>query len=435
MVNGQPLQQSNIRPANWNAAGDGKYDQAQLPDAVDLQIGRVACGDRAAFAVSAVALLKQYLDKDHNYRIGLLTAPIRGLIDDNFGYFSGEAFASSGWRNLPAMVGLDSVREIDWFTTLETEPYLWAYGTGGGTNTSAGGIGSTADFASRGSKAIFTMLFGSYFGDWNTTDNFLRAPLATDYGLSCAWSGRPYWHFFPMALGEPLGYCARITQNNTAEFVFNNNANLVHIALMGDPTLRLYPVPPPSLPSFTSDTETRSINITWKVANDPSVHGYLIYRSSKKSGPYSLLTTEPVIAAQFVDTDPLEDSNHYWIHSVRKEVSPTGSYDNLSLGIYGWQQGMQKQNVAAETVKNGLGISASTNSLSTNIVVRIPQTDRYRIELIDALGRSVRMVASTYLNDGEHRFDIDHHDLESGLYLVRLTGAGQSVSVKTLIVQ
>ena len=95
---------------------------------------------------------------------------------------------------------------LDWFSTLATQSYLWGYGCGGGSFTGAGGVGSTADFAATDTQVVFTMLFGSYFGDWDTTDNFLRAPLATStYGLSDAWAGRPAWYFHPMGLGETLG--------------------------------------------------------------------------------------------------------------------------------------------------------------------------------------------------------------------------------------
>ena len=48
------------------------------------------------------------------------------------------------------------------------------------------------------------MFFGSYFGDWDSQNDFLRAALATtNYTLTSAWVGRPYWFFHHMALGKP----------------------------------------------------------------------------------------------------------------------------------------------------------------------------------------------------------------------------------------
>ncbi|MDP4219341.1 MAG: fibronectin type III domain-containing protein, partial [Bacteroidota bacterium] len=200
-----------VRQLNRNKTGDGKFDYTQLPGPIYLMIGRVDLFNMPSFTKSEKELLKQYLDKDHAFRTGTLTVPNRALLEDDFGYFGGEAFASSGWRNLTPLVGADSIQEFnpgsgDWIPVISTKPFLWAYGCGGGWDQGAGGAGSTGEFANSGEEAIFTMLFGSYFGDWGTTDNFLRAPLCTSYGLSCAWSGRPYWQFFPMGLCEPLGY-------------------------------------------------------------------------------------------------------------------------------------------------------------------------------------------------------------------------------------
>ena len=158
-INGVPIDTNSIRPANRNSAGDGKFDQITIPDNMDLMVGRVDFADMPAFAKSEKELLRQYLDKDHAYRVGQMTAPTRALIDDNFGYRNTEAFAASAWRNFPQLVGSDSIKVEDWFTVLETQPYLWAYGCGGGNNQGADGVGSTSNFATQGSKAIFTMLF------------------------------------------------------------------------------------------------------------------------------------------------------------------------------------------------------------------------------------------------------------------------------------
>src|ERR1019366_1270262 len=82
---------------NWNVLGDGKFDPSLLPSNVTLQVGRVDLANLPAFAQNETALLRQYLVKDHNFRIKLTTAKPRGLIDDNLGLLSGEAPAVNGW--------------------------------------------------------------------------------------------------------------------------------------------------------------------------------------------------------------------------------------------------------------------------------------------------------------------------------------------------
>lgn len=430
-----PLEEKNIRPAQWNMAGDGKYDQALLEDNVDLMVGRVDFANMTAFGKSEKELLKEYLDKDHNYRVGILTAPKRGLIDDNFGYFSGEAFASSGWRNLPTMVGRDSVKEIDWFTTLSVEPYLWAYGTGGGHDQGAGGIGNTNDFATKGSKAIFTMLFGSYFGDWNTNNNFLRAPLATEFGLSCAWSGRPYWHFYPMAMGEPLGYCARKTQNNSGDLAANNNAHLVHIALMGDPTLRLYPVMPPGGPlAVTSDVPGNNVMLSWTKSQDPDLDGYIIYRRNKDTDLYKQLVVLPASASSYTDTTPLDSNNQYFVHAYRLEVSPSGSYYNLSMGIDGVSHPM-KNSVVSKSFASENSLFVTHTPLSSQLVLTLHRSQTAQVLLVDATGKIVSIIADNTIQQGESRFEIIHSQLATGIYFVRVVGTETPLMAKILVVK
>ena len=58
-----------------------------------------------------------------------------------------------------------------------------------------------------------------------------------------------------MALGESIGYATKLSQNNNALYYhgyFNASVRKIHIALMGDPTLRMHVVKPPS--NLTADS-------------------------------------------------------------------------------------------------------------------------------------------------------------------------------------
>lgn len=207
--------------ANQNVPGDGKFDQSVLPSDVELQTGRIDLSNLPAFSSSETELLRQYLNRNHAYRFKLnnySNIPRRALVDDNFGFFYGDAFATDAWRAFTPICGPGNVIEADWFGTLQTQSYLWAYGCGGGGSNFAGGIGTTADFATKNSRAVFNLFFGSWFGDWNVENNFLRAPLAGkagSLGLASCFASRPRWVFHPMALGETIGYCTRLSSTGT----------------------------------------------------------------------------------------------------------------------------------------------------------------------------------------------------------------------------
>src|SRR5439155_1309263 len=270
-------QSANTDPADAarlsNVPGDGKFDQTTIPSSVELQVGRVdlanmpgrlSWGGAPTFP-SEQELLRQYLNKDHKFRHRLRTVRRRGVVADYFGVRNGEAFAASAYRNFAPFFGASNIDNLNlinndtqgvWVPALKSNDYLWAHGSGAGSYNSVSGLGNAGNYNSTTTpeivnndiKAVFVTLFGSWLGDWDHEDNIMRGVLATPtYGLACAWSGRPHWFAHPMGLGETIGYTARLTQNNSGLYQNQNNpsANYIHVALMGDPTLRLHPVTPP----------------------------------------------------------------------------------------------------------------------------------------------------------------------------------------------
>jgi hypothetical protein len=324
---------SATRPQNRNVPGDGKFDQTQLPSDVDLAVGRVDFSDLPAFAASEIALLQAYLDKNHDYRHEAFTVDQRAVVDDNFNWFSGEAFAASGWRAFASLVGPANVFAGDYFTTLDVPSgngCAWSYGCGSGTWNGAAGIGATANFAASAPRCVFTMLFGSYFGDWDSTDNFLRAPLASPgWTLASVWAGRPHWSFHAMGLGATIGAATRTSQNDTVMGGYGQR--FVHMALMGDPTLRQHVIAPPA--AVVVVDQWPQAQLSW--APSPElVSGYHVYRASAPLGPFTRLTASPVAATTFVDPQALPGPSTYLVRAIRHEAVPTGTYWNASQGVF-----------------------------------------------------------------------------------------------------
>jgi hypothetical protein len=176
------------------------------------------------------------------------------------------------------------------------------------------------------------MLYGSYFGDWDSTDNLLRASLATtNYTLASVWAGRPYWYFHHMALGETIGFSARLTQNNSATYWANRYPYRVHIALMGDPTLRLHPVAPPSALVVTQNGSGRA-GLSWNPSPD-SVAGYHVSRAPPAAGLFTRLTSRLITSTNYADAPA--DAATYMVRAVKLEASGSGTYWNASQGLFG----------------------------------------------------------------------------------------------------
>ncbi len=319
------------RTQNHNVPGDGKFDQTLIPSDVDLSIGRVDLFDLPAFSLNETELLRRYLDKNHAFRHGLNSAHRRGLIDDNVGVLWGLAVTGIGLRNFSAMFGPSQVHHLDYLSTMAEESYLWSQGCGGGSYVSCAGVGTSYDFASETVRTVFTMLYGSYFGDWDVTNNLMRASLGSENSvLVCCFAGAPAWHYHHMVLGETIGYSARLTQNNASLYTPTDRARQIHIALLGDPTLRMHVVLPPSNLDVKSDQQAAQLR--WSPSPD-SIEGYHVYRSGALDGDFTRLTAELVGDTLYTDSAPLEGRNVYMVRAVKLEMTASGTYYNPSQGI------------------------------------------------------------------------------------------------------
>ena len=337
---------------NWpDANGDGVLDPATLPSDVDLMVGRVDFADMSSFG-SETDLLRRYLDKNHAYRHGLRRVAARALVGDRLGDFSGEAFSASGYRNFSALLGSDRITvagvEDDspvaerWITRLAGADWLLVYGAGGGTNTSVSGLGTrgtfadvwSADFVEKHARGQFYLLFGSWFVDWNQPDNLMRAALAApDFGLTALWTGRPHVFLHHMAVGEPIGHGVRLSQNNSSLYAsqVNRQTRGIHLALLGDPTLRLQVVAPPS--GLRAGTGGGSPALTWTTSPDATA-GYHVYRATDEAGPFTRVTTSPVTGTAFTDYAAPAGTYTYQVRAVRRESSGGGTYFNTSQGVF-----------------------------------------------------------------------------------------------------
>lgn len=323
---------SASRLENRNIPGDGKFDQSDMPD-IQLQVGRVDMANLPAFALDETGLLRQYLNKDHDFRRKNFTVRTRGYIKDGFGYFGGEAFAACGWRNFSTLVSTDSIVTAgNYFDMTGNNSFIWAFGCGGGSYQNASFIGSTTNYATTPLNTVFISNFGSYFGDWDNQNNFLRAALANSGKILVNfWNGRPYWALHTMGMGGTIGESLIATQKNEGyKYVMSYGGQQIHVALMGDPTLNMFPLAPATNATVVKSGNTNKIN--WTASVDTAIIGYHIYRSASLDSTFKKLTTVPVNATTFTDINPLSDTNYYSIRAVRLEKTASGSFYNYSNG-------------------------------------------------------------------------------------------------------
>jgi len=321
---------------NHNVPGDGKFDQSII-GANELQVGRVDFSNLSAFSQTEEELLVNYLNKAHQYKVKGFTANERALVEDNFASMA-EGFSSSGLRNFSTMFTPSNVAtNLDYRTTMNTDSYMWSYGCGAGSYTSCSGIGTTNNFAGDSLKTVFTMLFGSYFGDWDSNNNLLKAVLGQGITLNTFWAGRPHWQVHHMALGENIGFSSRLTQNNNTNNYFVSTlpyfAKWIHITLLGDPTNRMHYIKPPS--NLVVVNNNNDADLSWNASPD-TVLGYNVYRLNPNADSYIKVNASLVTSTTFTDnTVSIGGLNTYIVKAVQLKTTASGSYFNQSLGVRG----------------------------------------------------------------------------------------------------
>ena len=337
-------------PRNHNLPQDGKFDQSDLPSPVELAVGRVDLSDLPSYSQSETQLVASYLDRAHAWKTGALTVPAEALLFDDL-QWTAYPLSQSGHMGLAACVGPDHLTEVPpnngpFSDHVLSTPALWGYQCGAGlqgtgSNNQVTFVGTTngirtQDVVQGDVGTVFNMAFGSYFGDWDNEDNFLRAMLGSGNSLVHLWSGIPNWYVYPMAMGGPVGSCMRISVNNTQQDHAPQNAGWqgqnmgrVHMALMGDPTLRQsYVGPPTDLVVGPSGWTTQ---FSWSPSSD-DVDGYLVHRIDTVSGGFVRVTPQVVTDTFFVSTELYAPGTRYLVRAIKLVTSNTGSYFDLSLG-------------------------------------------------------------------------------------------------------
>ncbi len=331
---------SPARDANDNVPGDGKFDQSTMPSSAELMVGRIDFRhlNPTSFGVSSTAdLYNRYFRKNYLWRNGQYRVANRALVDDNFGYFGGEAFAANGYRNAYPLVGAAHVVAGDFLNDTDTSSYLMGYACGPGSYTSAYGVGNSTEVAADSINVVFSNIFGSYHGDWDYDNNpLMPSALASRGGiLSCSWAGRPHWFMQGLASGEPIGYCSleTIRASSNSEYVSTSayGASGAHVALLGDPTVRAHIIAP--VGEINAVSTCTAVEISWTASPDTGILGYHVYRSTSLDGPYVRLTNQLVTALSWTTDGTVSDTFYYQVRPVRIEQAPGGGfYYNSGVG-------------------------------------------------------------------------------------------------------
>jgi hypothetical protein len=286
-----------------NEAGDGRWDQNDLPREPDGSPGRIEVplgridfarlshfdsrfadlkgNPKNALAVE-VALLDRYFDKAWRYRRGLL--PFQ---DSAIGY--ANVLGALVDRNLvhiaPRLGQSEPLQPVAWNTDLfqDGPSVRWGFQTDYSHFGVLGMTGAAKPGHSHFAKNVawkrpgdiprvaFLFAFGSYLGQWYSGygEDFLRTCLATDNSVLLAGTAYAFapWITDRVHAGAPVHALLTDSADRNASV----NARLTF--LLGDPCLLEHPLQAPS--AFQARTQAGVTELTW-TASPEATGGYRI---------------------------------------------------------------------------------------------------------------------------------------------------------------
>jgi hypothetical protein len=389
------------RIENRNVPGDGKFDVTSLPEdeKISLQVGRIDFNNLPAFPQTESELLKNYLKKDHNFRHKIIDPKLQALVSDDFLGSTDGAYSISGWRNFTALFNSSNVKKGFYIADMKKESFICSYGCGAGSFNSCGGVGLTSDFVKHSMRTVFTCLLGSYFGDWDSKDNLMRSALASKgWILTCMWAGIPLYTFHQMGMGETIGYCLLATQNNLNTYDQHTTHRHIQVSMQGDPTLRMHIVGPAS--SLQSAiTANNTVLLSWKPADD-SIIGYYVYRLDTIENKYKRITPSPVTDTWFEDKAPVAGNNYYMLKSFKLCKVASGSYYNLSQGIFDTIHYMQQTPIP---------VSGITLSINQGNILPLKIYEPYTVDATVSPENATNKLLKWFVENrsGKGRFDVN----------------------------
>jgi hypothetical protein len=334
---------------HFNYPGDGKWDQLRVPAnsqgivRMELGVGRIDFAHLPGLkGRTEIDLLKNYFRKNHAYRHKQLTFPEQ-VMAGSFPVLLTPGRVGSRMKDVHAQAlkqasrwfggGTDTLVEAD---SLRHETRaLWGFH--GGNGMPNGIIGTNRVWHRSESMILpaqqpnlgFASFYGSWLVDWEYPDNFMRAFLASDHGLGATWFRAFFVNRIELSF-EPLGLGETMDRGLVRTFNQNLDSDNLYFSFMGDPSLRLQIIAPPE---GLRENPKRRGHLQWWPA-DGQTDGYFVYRSENGlNGPWARLTDEPLQQITFMDPE-IRPAALYQVKSVKRTVTGSGSFINLSQGIF-----------------------------------------------------------------------------------------------------
>ncbi len=315
----------------WPDDGGGTLLPNRVPSShIEMQVGRIDFSDLGGEFPDEMTLLKNYFDKNHQWRHGRIGDLRNGYAGKNH-----LIVEHNGLRNVLGPRALVVGGHHD-----EGIQHPWLFGV------DFGDWKIEPYYSGPAIQPVFAINFGSGKHLIGRGNNIVTATLAQPwYTLAVGWGGRPAWQLHTMSLGNSIGYAHFRTVNNglisqggknSFEYVPTGQytwLNPIWVNLLGDPTLRPFNLPSPD--RLEVSAANIGNKITWSaISSSADILGYKVYRAETERGPYSALgPAAPINTTEFLD-EVGTPTSVYMVRAYGEQRVPAGSFYSYSTGSF-----------------------------------------------------------------------------------------------------
>ncbi len=328
-----------------NFPQDGTYDPNTGVSRVEMGFGRVDpwdIGNQVWYTpeLTANQRIARYLDKAHKFRHVQPFGPVgaeevagrRAVMrytqggQDGASSYGSSLLAMVGPHNMDNWISLSSLppavapvtdEDVQW--TVDHGPYLfYAQGSQVPPNNGDDHL----------SKAVNWSSMQSYFGDWHVDNDMRRHIFSNSMTLTWLYTGRfnPELFHHGLGVGEPIGSVMRLSMNfgtNARYFASSATTGQDFLrALVGDPALRMFPVPP--VQNLVAQGSGNSVNLTWSApAEMGEFQHYQVHRAAGMSEDFTLVA-DGLSQPQFTDSQAPMGPKVYKVQAIHRILTGSG---------------------------------------------------------------------------------------------------------------
>ena len=162
------------------------------------------------------------------------------------------------------------------------------------------------------------------------------------------------------------------------------------------------------------------INLNWTASVD-NVLGYCVYREDTATGVYSRVNNAIINGTSYIDSFPNNKGNYYMVRSILLESSNSGTYYNLSQGVFDTTVINVTGITNAYQYDNRFKIYPNPATENASIEFYLAAESQVTISLFDLAGRLVKGIISNNISQGNHIVSLNTTTLSEGIYTCRFT--------------